>query len=97
MSPSPANNLPRPPLQQQASGYPITQFQPTQNNGQPSTLGVSARSNLGVPANQSANVNVNNSALDNSQLNLLDQSRGNASQAPVYEYGRQFNNSSMRA
>ena len=35
--------------------------------------------------------------IDYSALNLLDQSRDNNSATPVYNYGRQFNNSSYKA
>ena len=37
-----------------------------------------------------------NPQLDNSRVNLLDESRENASQAPVYQYGRNLDNSSYR-
>lgn len=45
----------------------------------------------------SANSNLNNSIMDNSNMNLLDQSRNNGSQMPMYDYGKNFNNSSFRA
>ncbi len=70
-----------------------------------SNLPATGRGNPGqggpaLNANASANAlgnNPNNSIMDNSAMNLLDQSRNNASQTPVYDYGRNFNNSSFRA
>lgn len=67
-----------------------------QPNGNMAAMG---RGNTGPALN--ANVggygNPNNSIMDNSNVNLLDQSRNNASQPPVYDYGRNFNNTSFRA
>ena len=59
--------------------------------GNPGPGGQAVNANL----NAYGNNNLNNSIMDNSNLNLLDQSRNNASQPPVYDYGRNFNNSSF--
>ena len=48
---------------------------------------------VGVTSNIQTGGNPN---LDGSRMNLLDESRDNISQAPVYGYGRNLDNSSYR-
>ncbi len=48
---------------------------------------------IGVTSNIQTGANPN---LDGSRMNLLDESRDNISQAPVYAYGRNLDNSSYR-
>lgn len=50
----------------------------------------------GVVGNPNTNLN-NQSVMDQSNMNLLNESRANNSQTPVYNFGRQFDNSSYRA
>jgi hypothetical protein len=52
-----------------------------------------ANGRVGVTSNIQTGGNAN---LDGSRMNLLDESRDNISQAPVYNYGRNLDNSSYR-